>query len=69
MYAVEGIERLTEEQKQLMERTNKLHTECVGNDYKKGMQIKKVWIDENKTVCVRLANNEWYHYTKEGTWY
>ncbi|MBP2028486.1 hypothetical protein J2Z35_002311 [Acetoanaerobium pronyense] len=64
-----GIENLTEEQKILMFRTNELHTKCVGNDYKDGMKIVKVWIDENNCVCVRLKNSQWYHYNAKGEWY
>ena len=63
-----GIENLTEEQKKLMHRVNKKHTDCVGNKYKSGMKITKVWIDENNTVCVKLRNGEWYHYYENGTW-
>ena len=48
-----GIHKLSKEQKDLMFRTNELHTKCVGNDYKDGMKITKVWIDENNTVCVK----------------
>ena len=66
---IKGIEKLTEEQKDLMKKTNELHTEIVGMDYKEGMEIIETWIDENNTVCVRLKNKEWYHYTKDGTWY
>lgn len=66
---IKGIEKLTEEQKDLMNKTNKLHTEIVGLDYKKGMEIIETWIDENDCVCVRLENGEWYHYSKDGTWY
>ena len=66
---IKGIEKLTEEQKDLMKKTNELHTKIVGMDYKEGMEIIETWIDENNTVCVRLKNKEWYHYTKNGTWY
>ena len=66
---IKGIEKLTEEQKDLMNKTNKLHTEIVGLDYKKGMEIIETWIDENDCVCVRLKNGEWYHYSKDGAWY
>ncbi len=66
---IKGIEKLTEEQKDLMKKTNELHTKIVGMDYKEGMEIIETWIDENNTVCVRLKNKEWYHYTKDGTWY
>ena len=66
---IKGIEELTEEQKDLMKKTNELHTKIVGMDYKEGMEIIETWIDENNTVCVRLKNGEWYHYTKDGTWY
>ncbi len=66
---IKGIEKLTEEQKDLMKKTNELHTKIVGMDYKEGMEIIETWIDENNTVCVRLKNKEWYHYSKDGTWY
>ena len=66
---IKGIEKLTEEQKDLMKKTNELHTKIVGLDYKKGMEIIETWIDENDCVCVRLKNGEWYHYSKDGTWY
>ena len=66
---IKGIEKLTEEQKELMKKTNELHTQIVGNDYKDGMEITETWLDENKTVCVRLKNGEWYHYSKDSTWW
>lgn len=66
---IKGIEKLSKEQKDLMKKTNELHTKIVGMDYKEGMEIIETWIDENNTVCVRLKNKEWYHYTKDGTWY
>ncbi len=66
---IKGIEKLTEEQKDLMKKTNELHTKIVGMDYKEGMEIIETWIDENNTVCVRLKNKEWYHYSKDRTWY
>ena len=66
---IKGIEKLSEEQKDLMQRVNKLHTKVVGSDYKAGMKITETWIDENNIVCVRLKNGEWYHYTKDNTWY
>ena len=52
-----------------MKKTNELHTQIVGNDYKDGMEIIETWLDENNTVCVRLKNKEWYHYSKDGTWW
>ena len=66
---IKGIEKLTEEQKDLMKKTNELHTKIVGMDYKEGMEIIETWLDKNNTVCVRLKNKEWHHYTKDGTWY
>ena len=66
---IKGIEKLTEEQNNLMKKTNELHTKIVGMDYKDGMEIIETWIDENNTVCVRLKNKEWYHYSKDGTWW
>ena len=52
-----------------MYEVNELHTQCVGIDYKEGMQITEAWIDEKNCVCVRLANGEWYHYTSTKEWY
>lgn len=66
---IKGIEKLNQEQRDHMERVNKLHTDCVGLDYKSGMEIVETWVDENDTVCVRLKNGSWYHYTKDCTWY
>lgn len=66
---IKGIKKLTKEQKEHMERVNKLHTDYVGTDYKAGMKITEVWIDERNNVCVRLRNGDWYHYLPDGSWY
>lgn len=66
---IKGLEKLTDEQKRLMQEVNELHTQCVGIEYKEGMHIKEAWLDENDCVCVRLANGEWYHYTAKKEWY
>ena len=68
-FAIEGIEKLTEEQKKLMFEVNALQTSCVGNDYKAGMQIVKAWVNDKDIVCVRLLNGDWYHYTTAYKWY
>ena len=68
-FAIEGIEKLTEEQKKLMFEVNALHMSGVGNDYKAGMQIVKVWVNDKGIVCVRLLNGDWYHYTSNCKWY
>lgn len=68
-FAIEGIEKLTEEQKKLMFEVNALHTSCVGNDYKAGMQIVKTWVDDQGIVCVRLLNGDWYRYASNYKWY
>ncbi len=65
---IKGIEYLTDEQLEIMAKTNEKHRNAVGNDYKDGMQIVKVWTS-NGIVCVKLKNKEWYHYTKAHTWY
>ena len=54
MKMIKGIEKLTKEQEDLMKKTNKLHTEIVGLDYKDGMEIIETWIDEN--IC-QLIND------------
>lgn len=58
---------LSQEQKNHMYEVNKLHIEMSGNA--KNMEIVKVWIDEKGCTCVELNNGDWYHYTKNGTWY
>ena len=68
-FAIEGIEKLTEEQKKLMFEVNALHMSGVGNDYKAGMQIVKTWVNDKDIVCVRLLNGDWYHYTGNYKWY
>lgn len=66
---IKGIEHLTEQQIDIMVKTNEKHRNAVGNDYKNGMDITKVWIDEDGILCVKLKNNSWYHYTDSHTWY
>lgn len=66
---IEGIETLTDEQVEHIYRVNDIHRDCVGNDYKADMLIKKVWVDEAGITCVKLKNGEWYHYLENGTWY
>lgn len=66
---IKGIDKLSDEQKNLIYRVNEKHTSCVGLNYKAGMKIVETWIDENNCVCVRLKDGEWYHYTQSGDWY
>lgn len=68
MEKIKGLNKLSEEQKELMYRVNENHTSCVGNAYKDGMEIIETWI-ENGCVCVRLKNGDWYHYSDNGAWY
>lgn len=65
---IKGIEHLTDEQIDIMVKTNERHRNAVGHDYKDGMDITKVWIEDG-VVCVKLKNNSWYHYTDSQTWY
>lgn len=55
---VKGIEKLTEEQKELIYIVNELHIKIIGTDYKAGMEIIETWIGENNIVCVRLKKGE-----------
>ena len=68
-FKIEGIEKLTEEQKKLIFKVNALHTSCVGSDYKEGMQIVKALVNNKDIICVRLLNGGWYHYTTAYKWY
>ena len=65
---IKGLEKLNDRQKEILFKTNELHKNAVGNDYKDGISIVKVWL-EKVVVCVRLKNEEWYHYTYSYTWY
>ena len=66
---IKGIEKLTKEQVEHMKKVNKLHSDCVGTDYKSGMKVVEAWVDENNNVCVRLKNGNWFHYSKDNTWF
>lgn len=66
---IKGIERLNEEQRELLFKVNKLHKENVGLDYKEGIEIIEAWIDEDNVICARLKNGEWYHYLSNLTYY
>lgn len=66
---IKGIEKLNADQTKLMLRVNELHTKAVGKDYKEGMKITHVWINENNTICVMLKHGDWYHYLKDNTWF
>lgn len=66
---IKGIGKLTEVQVNHMKKVNALHTDCVGLEYKAGMEIVEVWLNENNTVCVRLKNGNWFHYLKDCTWF
>jgi hypothetical protein CLOST_1553 len=65
---IKGLEKLNDRQKEILFKTNELHKNAVGNDYKDGISIVKVWLEKG-VVCVRLKNEEWYHYTYFYTWY
>ena len=67
--AIDGISKLTKEQRDLMFAVNKLHKKCVGIKYKAGMQIVKTWVNDKGIVCVKLLNGDWYHYTSNHSWY
>ena len=66
---IKGLDSLSSEQQELLFRVNEFHTKCVGSDYKDGMEIIETWVNENNTVCARLKNGNWYHYTQDNTWF
>ena len=65
---IKGLEKLNDRQKEILFKTNEPHKNAVGNDYKDGISIVKVWLEKG-VVCARLKNGEWYHYTYSYTWY
>ena len=54
---IKGINKLSEEQIEHMKRVNRLHTDCVGSDYKAAMEIVEVWLNENNTVKRKTRNS------------
>lgn len=63
---IQGLEKLTEEQKEVLFERNRRHQNAVWDDCKDGITIVKVWI-EDEIVCARLKKGEWYHYTNDWT--
>lgn len=68
MEEVKGFNALTEDQQQLLIRTNKRHKAGVGTDYKDGWTPTSVK-PLGRNLKVTFKNGEWLHYTPEGTWY
>ena len=65
---IKGLEKLNDRQREILFKTNELHKNAVGNDYKDGISIVKVWLEKG-VFCAMLKNGEWYHYTYSYTWY
>jgi len=65
---IKGLEKLNDRQKEILFKTNELHKNAVGNDYKDGISIVEVCLEKG-VVYARLKNGEWYHYTYSYTWY
>ena len=63
-----GLEKLNTRQKEGLFKTNELHKNAVGNDYKDGLSIIEVWLEKG-VVCARRKSGEGYHYTHSCTWY
>lgn len=67
MKRVTGFNKLTEQQQQLLIRTNARHRAGVGTSYKDG------WTPTNvsplgRNLKVVFKNGEWLHYYTNGTW-
>ena len=58
---IKGLEKLNDRQKEILFKTNELHKNAVGKDYKDQISIVEVWLEKG-VVCARLKNGEWYHY-------
>ena len=65
---IKGLEKINDRQKEILFKTNELHKNAVGNDYKDGISVVEVWLGKG-VVCARLTNGEWYHYTHSYIWY
>ena len=52
---IKGLEKLNDRQKEILFKTNELHKNAVGKDYKDGIGIVKVWLEKG-VVCARLKN-------------
>ena len=68
MKNVRGFSRLTQEQQELLIRTNKRHKDVAGTDYKEGwtpINVKPI----GRNLKVVFKNGEWLNYTPDGNWY
>lgn len=65
---IKGFENLTSEQQAHVLKVNAHHITCSGTDDKEGRKLKEVWVNEREITCVRCKNEEWYHYSPNGTW-
>ena len=59
---------IVNQKKILEEYAKKNHLENIVHFTDDGISIVKVWLEKG-VVCVRLKNEEWYHYTYSYTWY
>lgn len=65
---IKGFGKLTEEQKEILIRVNRIQIEGIGLEYKEDKVLTECWVNENGTVCGRTKGGDWYHYFENGTW-
>ena len=63
-----GFTKLPDGAKAHLEMVYPKHLYAWGSEIREEKRLKKVWVDENGHLCVRLKDNEWYHYYPDGSW-
>ncbi|MFC4803488.1 hypothetical protein [Filifactor villosus] len=49
---IKGLENLNDRQKEILFKTNELHKNAVGNEYKDGISIVEVWLEKG-VLCAK----------------
>lgn len=44
------------------------HKKAYAVEWKEG-SISKVWIDEQKNLCIEYESGNWWHYNEQGEWW
>jgi len=63
-----------EEYKELHTRIESLAIKVFNNhkkafgEWKEG-NVKKVWLDNDKTLCIEYQSGNWWHYNEQGEWW
>lgn len=67
--SIKGYNKLTEQQKQIFDKTYKKHQEQFESKNKEKYQAISIKPLSETVLKVTCKNGEWYHYTSSHTWY